>query len=196
MSLNPHPVCVVKLGGSLLDFEQLPVRLESWLSRHRDSKMVFVVGGGYRVEQVRDWEQRFEICPGDSHWHSIEMMQLNSLAVASWFSDWVWTDDLDNVVEAESAKPVIFAVKHWLLSLDDRLPETWDVTSDSIAATVACEITADQLVLLKSADPPAGASLESLTESGYVDKYFQHAAKELSIRLVNLRDPEMPECIF
>ena len=68
------------------------------------------------------------------------------------------------------------------------LPESWDVTSDSIAAHVAHRLQAAELVLLKSTAAPDAASAEVLSAAGYVDAYFPQAAGELFVRCVNLRD--------
>jgi hypothetical protein len=77
----------------------------------------------------------------------------------------------------------------------DRLPHSWDVTSDSIAARLAAVVDADELVLLKSADPPAegGASLLQWAARGYVDRHFPQAARNLIVRCENLRSFRMHE---
>jgi hypothetical protein len=69
------------------------------------------------------------------------------------------------------------------------LPQTWDVSSDSIAARVAELIAADELVLLKSALPGDAMNL-----ADYVDPYFATASAKLrSIRFVNLAERSFPE---
>jgi aspartokinase-like uncharacterized kinase len=69
------------------------------------------------------------------------------------------------------------------------LPHSWDVTSDSIAAIIACSLAADELVLLKSGDCPAERSPKALAAAGYVDRYFPTAVAPLAgtVRMVNLR---------
>jgi hypothetical protein len=66
------------------------------------------------------------------------------------------------------------------------------VTSDSIAARVAWELAASELVLLKSAAPPAG-TFDKLAAAGFVDASFPRAAAELTVRIVNLRAEGAPE---
>jgi aspartokinase-like uncharacterized kinase len=188
--------CVAKVGGSLLDSVQTRGRLESWLTSRASVKIIFVVGGGKRVDRVRDWERRHSLKTSESHWHAIEMMQLNALRVASWFPSWVWMDDFWDLASGGPAQRIIFAPKHWLTTLDDPLPESWDVTSDSIAARLALDLEADELILLKSADPPPGATMQNLADVGYVDRFFPQVIKNRSVRLVNLRNLAASEVVI
>lgn len=72
-----------------------------------------------------------------------------------------------------------------------RLPMNWHVTSDSIAARAAEMLDADELVLLKSADPPDPPTIEAVVAAGYVDTYFGEASRCVRrIRYVNLRRHE------
>jgi aspartokinase-like uncharacterized kinase len=68
-----------------------------------------------------------------------------------------------------------------------RLPASWDVTSDSIAAWIARQLGGAALVLLKSAEAPSRV-LATLAGAGYVDAYFPIAAHGLSqIEFVDVR---------
>ncbi|MFO1057172.1 MAG: hypothetical protein U1E53_09415 [Dongiaceae bacterium] len=49
------------------------------------------------------------------------------------------------------------------------IPESWDVTSDSLAAWLAARIGLRRLVLVKSAAVPEDAAATALVESGLVD---------------------------
>ncbi|OHB75220.1 MAG: hypothetical protein A2W31_18695 [Planctomycetes bacterium RBG_16_64_10] len=73
------------------------------------------------------------------------------------------------------------------------LPESWAVTSDSIAARLAIAVPADELVLLKSALPAPGARIPQLVRDGYVDPFFGMLSAELPpVRAVNLAAPGFP----
>ncbi len=53
------------------------------------------------------------------------------------------------------------------------IPETWEVTSDSLAAWLACELHAARLLLVKSAEPPPGpVGVDELARQGLVDPAF------------------------
>ena len=67
------------------------------------------------------------------------------------------------------------------------LPAGWQVTSDSIAARLAEVLAADELVLLKSIDPPS-ATWQQAAREGLVDAYFPEAVQPLAtVRWINLR---------
>ena len=64
------------------------------------------------------------------------------------------------------------------------LPHRWSVTSDSIAARIAGCLSAEELVLLKSVDPPEPA----VCGPPFVDEHFAVACEALRrVRCVNLR---------
>ena len=52
------------------------------------------------------------------------------------------------------------------------IPESWDVTSDSLALWAATQVRAARCILVKSADAPAGADAWALMRIGLVDAAF------------------------
>jgi hypothetical protein len=75
------------------------------------------------------------------------------------------------------------------------LPQSWDVTSDSIAARIADLLGSEEFVLFKSCLPESQiATLEEAAAAGFVDRCFPTFAASLPlVRLVNLRDDAFPE---
>src|SRR5208283_5161279 len=72
----------------------------------------------------------------------------------------------------------------------DRLPHTWQVTSDSLAVHVATRVSAAELVLLKSRAWPSGEGWAAAAREGLVDGFFEEAlsrSPELRVRVVDLR---------
>jgi aspartokinase-like uncharacterized kinase len=63
------------------------------------------------------------------------------------------------------------------------IPETWDVTSDSLALWLAAAIGAPRCCLVKSADRPAGTDWADLARSGLVDAAFPAFAARYAGRI-------------
>ena len=87
----------------------------------------------------------------------------------------------------------ILSPRRFLEVLDDphadRLPASWDVTTDSIAARIATRLGADRLVLLKSAVLPEGTDRESAARLGLVDPMFPRVARPLErVEWVSFRE--------
>jgi hypothetical protein len=61
---------------------------------------------------------------------------------------------------------------------------------------VAGILAASELVLLKSALPTGSRSIQSLVDEEIVDRYFCQVAKDLTIRVINLRDAEFAQRII
>jgi 5-(aminomethyl)-3-furanmethanol phosphate kinase len=55
---------------------------------------------------------------------------------------------------------------------DPDIPESWEMTSDSLAAWLARKIEATRLVLVKSTGAPSPLDPAALAEAGLVDRLF------------------------
>ena len=196
--MTAGPLRVIKLGGSLLDYAELAIKLRTWLARQTPATDVLIVGGGKAVEALRQLDAEMQL--GDETAHDLAMaaMSLSAAWAAQRFSEMRLARDIAEI--AGQSPPEI--PTRWLLDTHrfaselpaDRLPRSWDVTSDSIAARAAEALRALELVLVKSAAPPEPFDLESLAAAGYVDRYFPTAAREVArIRAVNLRSDDCTE---
>jgi aspartokinase-like uncharacterized kinase len=180
-------VRVVKLGGSLLWQPHLPGRFRAWLAEQPPRANVLVVGGGAFVEGLRELDRAQNLHPSTVHWMAIRALGIISGAVAELLSA-----RLVRVVGDLQLRPPsteILDVEQFLRGDAvgrDPLPESWEVTSDSIAARLAVRLNAGELVLLKSAPPPGDGKLDSLAAAGYVDAWFPRAASGLTVRYVCL----------
>ena len=70
------------------------------------------------------------------------------------------------------------------------IAESWDITSDSLAAWLANKLSAKQLTLVKSASINQNLSLQELSQVGIIDKSFCEfvAESEFKIDIVNQED--------
>jgi aspartokinase-like uncharacterized kinase len=159
---------VVKVGGSLFDHPGLLPGLRAWRAGI-DGPVLFVPGGGAMANAVREWDRVHRLGDETSH-----RLAIRTMAVAGGL--------LVGIPECE-----IFDC-HAIL-IDDELPRSWAVTSDSIAARVAAMKRAARLILLKSVDVPAGLPWPEAAANGWVDDYFPTMVARLTcpVEVVNFR---------
>ncbi len=71
---------VVKVGGSLLDWPDLPDRLGRFLDRRREAgqRLVVVTGGGPAADWIRDVDRVFAIGDRAAHDLAIRSMDLTA----------------------------------------------------------------------------------------------------------------------
>ena len=184
---------VVKVGGSLLEWPHLPIALPLWLDAQPPGRNVLIAGGGQLADWLREADARFQLGQSVSHRLCLEALRVTAVLLAELLpeSRLVTTfEALQALVHSPADRAVgVFCPYRFMIEWEPArhpqpLPATWAVTSDSIAARLAEMIQADELVLLKSADPPPAGP----TSGGYVDDYFAAATQKLAnIRYVNLR---------
>lgn len=183
---------VVKVGGSLFDLPDLGKQIRAWLKKEKPGISVFIAGGGELVEAIRRIDTVQPLSEECAHYLCLDAMDIMAKLLHHLLPKSSLCTSLNQVRE-EKAELMIFQLSMWLQFVEPscypgtKLPESWDVTSDSIAARLAICTGADELVLLKSADPPS-RDLQELSDVGYVDNFFPKLAAELPPwRCVNLR---------
>jgi len=187
---------VVKLGGSLLDFDCLAPRLHAWLAAQPPMPGVMLVGGGKLADAIRDAFARHRLGEEAAHWLCIRLLGVTAELVAGLLPEAVLVKRFDELAaERVAERLAVFEPEQFLRDETVHpLPHSWDVTSDSIAARLAARLEAGELVLLKSDLPAGRATLQETADAGYVDRYFPIAAAGLArIRCVNLRSDGFPE---
>jgi aspartokinase-like uncharacterized kinase len=184
---------IVKVGGSLYELPELASKLEQWLASLATSHVLLIPGGGSTADLVRAWDRLHDLGEERSHWLAIQALTLNAnflerllknaRVVASlaecgvvWKSRTIPILDPRSILEADEGNP-------------DRLPHTWDATSDSVAARVAILARAKRLILLKSADIDPKRTWDALAADGLVDPVFPKLAAGLCpVQVVNFRN--------
>ncbi len=194
MTHSSHPV-VVKIGGSLLDLPDLAARLRSFLMNLGTLDLLLVPGGGPAADLVRSWDQRFHLGEEKSHWLALRALMLNAWLLASLLPEGRVLSRLDHrqSIVAAGFLPIMDMLA-WAEADDLRnesVPHSWDVTSDTLAARLAIQVQASQLILLKSVDGPGEENWEKAAAANLVDPFFPKvigpARPTMSVRMVNLR---------
>lgn len=186
---------VVKLGGSSMSADYASL-LRRWLAVQSPVETIVVMGGGREISRVAQAQVREEFDDAEAHWLCIEVMRQNAQKLIQQIPDAKWLPCCSELPPA-GMSTTLWVVDPWRFMLDDAktkspLPESWDVSSDSIAARLAERVAADELVLLKSRLPP---DLKRLGR--YVDTLFTFAARNLPrVRFVNVRDPRFADVLW
>jgi len=180
-------VIILKLGGSLLSSQILP----QWLHlavKEGKGNVVIVPGGGVFADQVRSTQKIWQYDDQTAHYMAILAMQQMALLFKGLCSD------LCLVNQVEAIRPALYQKKTvvWsplAIELDDaNIKASWDVTSDTLAAWLAVQLFADQLILVKSAQLSENATLQQLSEQAIVDQAFADFVQHnpITVNCVNL----------
>jgi aspartokinase-like uncharacterized kinase len=190
------PLIVYKLGGSLLTLDDLQRRLATLLEqsvpllpsygKNAVRERAVLVGGGESVDRIRAWDRRCHFSAATSHDLALHAMGLNGRLVSALLTNARLVSP-KGAIRSASARDAI-AVLDPVTALEEaerksseRLPRSWDVTSDSIAAFLAIYWQAAALVLIKSTSKPTDQNPKSASRRGLVDKYFPHLCPRVPI---------------
>jgi dihydroneopterin aldolase len=165
-------VVVIKLGGS----HALEPHLAEWLNAiaAEAGEVVVAPGGGLFADAVRAAQAVMGFDEAAAHDMALMAMSQFGRALQGLDPRFRVAGSIASIRRAlrERAVPV------WSpdsMARAAKLPATWDLTSDSLAAWLARAIGARRLVLIKHGQFPAeGVAIGELVEDGVVDPLFPH----------------------
>ncbi|MEI8208687.1 MAG: uridylate kinase [Methylococcales bacterium] len=163
---------VIKLGGSLSQAETLLSCLNRIEQHYKDQAVVIVPGGGAFADQVRLAQVRWQFDDTTAHRMAILAMQQMALLIHGLKNQFTIvhssTDILKRIKQGEALI--------WSPMIDEldkaSVPASWDMTSDSLAAWLAKTVSAQALILVKSAIIDNKLTLEQLAEQQIIDQGF------------------------
>jgi 5-(aminomethyl)-3-furanmethanol phosphate kinase len=144
---------VIKIGGSIAEQPKSLRDLCIEIGKvGTDYRIVIVPGGSQFADLVRKFDKRFSISSDVSHKMAIYGMDQFGLLLSELIPRAVPITSLRKVRTCWnlSAIPVFLPSK--MMFRTAPLEASWDVTSDSIAALVACLIKANAVILVKDVD--------------------------------------------
>jgi len=190
---------VIKVGGSLFDWPELPVRLETFFGVHFPvagaERPMLIAGGGAAADLVRDLDRIHHLGDETAHHLALHAMDLSALLLSAIVPGAHRVDSFESVAGAWANGLVpVLAPFRTVCAIDqagpDPLPASWDVTSDTIAAWIAVYVKASRLILLKSTSLGRHVTLHEAARAGLVDPLFPEAVRALDrVEYLNFRAP-------
>jgi 5-(aminomethyl)-3-furanmethanol phosphate kinase len=169
---------IVKLGGSLATAGTLRTWLDIILTQG-GGRSIIVPGGGDFADGVRAAQQRLAFSDRTAHRMALLAMEQYGLLLQELAPALRPCADEAQIATPLATSTVALWLPSAMVEADPAISESWDVTSDSLAAWLAWRIGATHLVLVKSAPAPdPSLSPERLAALGLVDAAFPaYAAK-------------------
>jgi aspartokinase-like uncharacterized kinase len=207
---------VIKVGGSLAeDPERLTALCHKLSELAKKYAIIVVPGGGRFADAVREYDQRFALSSGISHRMAILAMDQFGLLLSQIIPNSRVFRQLEDAKELLEAKSVPIFLPSHLMFQEDPLENSWDVTSDSIAAYVASRVNAGKVVLVTdvdgvfTSDPKkrsdaklieglSAEKLSMLNQRTSVDRYLPKLLLEAQVDcyVVNGKYPERVEAVL
>lgn len=167
---------VIKLGGSLLGAPEL-LHWLALLVKFGDGKVVIVPGGGLFANTVREAQQISNA--GDEVAHKLALLAMDQLGLllASMNPDLVTaSSELELAERGWQHRGIVWLPSKMALA-DTSIPQSWQVTSDSLSAWLANKLGAEQLILVKSKSlityqKQAPSKLQHLVDDELIDSQF------------------------
>ena len=167
---------VVKLGGSLANSKELPRWLEM-IATAGAGKVVLVPGGGPWADEVREAQKREGFDDRVAHRMALRAMEQYGRVLAATRPGFIATDSIAAIRKVLKKNAVPVWMPYEIVVADPLIPESWDVTSDSLSAWLASRLQASFLVLVKSAEVShERTGAEDMAAPGLLDARFQEFA--------------------
>jgi 5-(aminomethyl)-3-furanmethanol phosphate kinase len=162
---------VIKLGGS---FAFSP-ELRDWIKAIvvHAGRIVIVPGGGPFADTVRTAQTQMRFDDRTAHRMALLAMEQYGCAIAG-MSKRLWlADSLEAIHQGlAGGKVPVWLPTHMVLA-DAAIPQSWDVTSDSLAAWLAGRTGAERLILVKHLESMESTMLASnLVACNMLDRAF------------------------
>jgi aspartokinase-like uncharacterized kinase len=163
---------VVKLGGSLANSEELPRWLDV-IATAGAGKVIVVPGGGPWADDVREAQKREGFDDRVAHLNALRAMEQYGRVLAGTRAGLIPANSIAIIREVLEKNQVPVWMPYQMVVADPSIPESWDVTSDSLAAWLADKLNASVLVLVKSfAVSEPQPAIEDMVRRGWVDRCF------------------------
>jgi len=144
---------VIKVGGSLAETPSVLKALCKELSRiAKKFSVVVVPGGGKFADIVRDFDKEFAFPAALSHQLAILAMDQYGLVLSQVIPNACTCNGVEQANRISEEQRVSIFLPSKMMLKDGAFDASWDVTSDSIAAYVACKVKAPRVLFVTDVD--------------------------------------------
>ncbi|MFX0137882.1 MAG: hypothetical protein ACFFDN_29845 [Candidatus Hodarchaeota archaeon] len=142
---------IFKIGGKILeDFENLNCTISQLTQIFNEGliqKMILIPGGGSLANFTRKVYGELKFNEEIAHWMGIISMNYNGLELSKKFPNLEIIEDFDKL--KRMSKFLCIFLPYQFLKENDKLPHSWDVTSDSITLFLAKALGLKECFLIK-----------------------------------------------
>ncbi|MGA2551184.1 MAG: aspartate kinase [Burkholderiaceae bacterium] len=186
---------VVKIGGSLAH----AATLQSWLgvlACYGGGRVVIVPGGGPFANQVRRAQDTWSFNDMVAHRMALLAMEQYGLMMTGIRADLSPAQSLEALRDVLGGGGVAVWLPWDMAENNPEIPQSWNMTSDSLAAWLSEKLKAETLFLVKSVHADEDeVSAARLSERGWVDRMFpvMTSRASYSTRMISAQDSPMME---
>ncbi|MFW9971874.1 MAG: hypothetical protein ACFFDF_16925 [Candidatus Odinarchaeota archaeon] len=147
-------IAVFKIGGKILeDFENMQSTISQLKQLYDENvidKIVVIPGGGSFANFIRKIYCELKFTEEIAHWMGIISMNYNGLELSKKFPNLEVVENYNRLKEI--SKIFCIFLPYEFIRENDKLPHSWDVTSDSISLFIAKELGLNECYLIKDVD--------------------------------------------
>ncbi|HIP17664.1 MAG TPA: hypothetical protein EYG76_05165 [Methanothermococcus okinawensis] len=141
---------IVKIGGSLTYFsESLLNELKSF--SNPKNKIIIIPGGGKFANVVRELDTSVKMRDRTSHKLALLSMDMMGIYFSE-LSDIETVNTLYDAKEILKKKNIVILLPSKIVLSTDELPNSWEVTSDSVAAYITKLLKLNRLIIVTDVD--------------------------------------------
>jgi 5-(aminomethyl)-3-furanmethanol phosphate kinase len=171
---------VVKLGGSVVRSPELPAWLDAIASS--PCPIVVVPGGGALADEVRICQRQLGLGDGAAHRMALLAMDQLAWAVGGLRLGFEVGDTEEALRRSLEEGHVAVWAPFTLVANRRDIPQSWTVTSDSLALWLGRRLGAERVFVVKSIERRRSAmSAEQLARDGVVDAAFPAMLHEAGV---------------
>ena len=149
-----YKTALFKIGGTIFeDFENLSSTISQFSQLYEKEviqKIILIPGGGSFANFIRKIYNDLKLTDELAHWMSIISMNYNGIELGKKFPKLEVFEDFNKLKEI--GKSYCIFLPYQFLKENDKLPHSWDVTSDSITLFLAQKFGLNECFLIKDVD--------------------------------------------